>query len=158
MKIAGVAVVGPKDEFVVFPNRLADGKDLVFRARAILDYSDFDALEPHPVPPMIRKSSSGPAVLDVESPDYKKAIDLYAVKKYDWMIIQSLRATEGLEWDTINYSDSSTWANWRNELRTIGFTGTEINRILEIINTANGFNQQKIDEATENFLATTQLA
>lgn len=149
MKLFGEVINQPSVEVVVIPR---NGKEFVFKAAAVLDYEAFLALCPPPMPPEIVKPG-GARSRDVEDKDYKDAVDLWATHKINWTFIQSLKATEGLEWDTISASDPSTWGNINTELLGAGFTPGEINRIFECVTIACGLNQRKIDEATKRFLA-----
>ena len=90
---------------------------------------------------------------DVENPKYKKALDDWAGQKTHWMILKSLSATEGLEWDTVDMSKPETYENYIKELEDCGLTAIEVSKLFEIIQTACGLNQDKIDEATAAFLA-----
>ena len=69
------------------------------------------------------------------------------------MILQSLRATDGLEWETVNYSDPTTWYAYKVELEKSGLTTADTSRIMSLVISANGLDQKKIDEATKAFLA-----
>ena len=149
MKYAGKEISGPSTEVVVIPR--SDG-DLVFRAKAVLDYSDFDKLCPTPEPPPIVRRG-GEKGFDTEDKVYQDAMDVWAEAKTNWMILKSLQETEELVWDTVDMSDPATYKNYETELQDAGFSPAEILRIVSIVITACGLNQEKIDEATERFLA-----
>jgi hypothetical protein len=145
----GKKLDGPKEEVVVIPRQ--DG-DLVFKARAVLDFTDFDKLCPTPEPPEVIKPG-GIKAADPEDADYLAKLDEWGTQKSNWMILKSLAATEGLEWETVNMSDPKTWANYQQEMQDSGLSMGEVSRIVSIIMDACGLNQQKIDEATKRFLA-----
>lgn len=149
MKINGNANLKPHIEIVVIPR---GGNDLVFKAQPVTDFDDFLKLCPMPLPPKIVRKG-GAVGEDVEDANYKASIEVWATSRTDWMILKSLQATEGLEWETVNMSDCSTWTNYRKELETSGLTGIEVNRIIQAVVDACGLNQKKIDEATARFLA-----
>lgn len=149
MKIQGKTFSGPDIVPVVIPRN--DG-DVVFKAQAVLDFSDFDALCPAPEPPEILKPG-GVRSSDPEDANYLKDIDKWAVKRTNWMILKSMEATEGLEWETVDKSDPETWDNFRQEMQDSGFTIVEVGRIIAAVTEACGLNQDRIDEATERFLA-----
>ncbi len=69
------------------------------------------------------------------------------------MILESLKATPNLEWESVNPSDPKTWGGYENELVDAGFSIPEISRVIDCVFDANGLNQKKIDEATKRFLA-----
>lgn len=149
MKINGRKLDKPQIEVCVIPRR--DG-DLIFKAQPIVDFTDFVALCPMPIPPtVIRKG--GEKGQDVEDPAYKEALNTWAKQRTDWMILKSLAATDDLEWETVKLNDPSTWGNYAKEFETSGLNPAEVNSIINIVVDACGLNQKKIDEATKRFLA-----
>jgi hypothetical protein len=148
MKING-RKIGPSIETVVIPR---EGEDFVFRAQAVLDYSEFDTNNPEPKPPEALMPG-GERKLIYDNPKYQERVGEWAESKTHWMILKSLQATEGLEWETVKMEDPSTWPNYQEEMKTSGLSPAEINTIVQTVITANGLNQQKIDEALERFLA-----
>lgn len=149
MKINGKEIQKQGIETVVFPR--TDG-DLVFKAQPITSFEDFDKLCPAPKAPELLKPG-GIRIEDVEHPEYKKALGIWAEKRSNWMLIQSLSATPGLTWDTVNLSDSETWKNFAEELTKCGLSAFELSKLFDIIITACGLTQSKIEEATKRFLA-----
>lgn len=149
MKLNGRKLDKPQIEVCVIPRR---EEDLVFKAQPVLDFEPFNKLCPMPTPPSITRPG-GVTSQDVEDPDYKKQLDTWAENRTDWMIVQSLSATEGLEWETVNLSDPSTWKNFRVEFEKSGLTAIEVNAVISIVIDACGLNNKKIEEATKRFLA-----
>jgi len=149
MKINGKEITKQGVETIVFPR--PDG-DLVFRAKPVTSFEDFDKLCPRPKAPEMLKPGNI-RIEDVEDPKYKKAISDWADKRSNWMLLQSLGATEGLTWDSINPSDSETWKNFGKELETCGLSPIELTHLFDILITACGLTQDKIEEATKRFLA-----
>jgi len=150
MKYKGQTIEkGNRDEVVVFPRQ---GGNIVIHARPVLDYEPFEKLYPQPVPPKVLKPG-GIRSENVEHPTYKKALDEYATRRSHWTILQSLEATEDLEWERVDMAKPETWHLYPEELSEAGFTPYEILRITELVLTACGLNQEKIDEATADFLA-----
>jgi hypothetical protein len=149
MKINGKQISGPATEVVVIPR---GSEELVIRAQAVLDFADLEKLNPMPQPPF-KLLPGGETQQNVEDPDYQKRMLEWAQQKTDWMILKSLSATEGLDWETVQMDDPKTWCNYRKELDTT-FTPGEMSKILEAVMTACGLNQSKIEEATKRFLAT----
>lgn len=148
MKINGQPINKPEDEIVVIPRRTGD---LVFKARSV-DFADFIKMMPQPTPPMVIMKG-GAKSHNIEDKDYKKAMEVWATQRTNWMIIKSLEATEGFEWETVKLEDPSTWGNFQKEFEDSGLTAVEINAIVSIVLDACGLNQKKIDEATKRFLA-----
>jgi len=149
MKIKGKSIDQPSEEVIVFPR--GDG-NLVFRAKPVTNYKDFDKICPEPKPRGTMKPG-GVVSQDIEDPEYKKAMEDWATSKTHWMILKSLEATEDLEWETVNMSDPSTYENYVKELEESGLTAVEASKLFEIVQVACGLNQDKIDEATKAFLA-----
>lgn len=149
MKILGKFISGPTTEVLVIPR---GNDEFVIKAQAVLDFTDCEQINPMPQPPMIMRPG-GVTQKNVEDPKYLKALETWSQQKTDWMILKSLSATEGLEWETVDISNPATWANYRSELEQT-FTASELSMILGIVMTACGLNQAKIEEATKRFLAT----
>ena len=148
MKINGRVATARVAETLVVPRQ--DG-DMVFKAIPVTDFSDFNALCPEPKPPEILRPG-GERVSNVEDPSYKAAKLAWADQRTAFMIIKSLAATEGLEFETVNIADSATWGNWRKEMEKV-LVNNELNMLLNIVITANGMSVEKIEEATKSFLA-----
>ena len=151
MLIKGVKITPPKDRVVVFPRE--DQEDIVLTIRAVLDYSRFEELCPVPRPPTTRRPNQAP-VSNTEAPKFLAALDAHSLKRSHWMIIQSLSATDGIEWEIVDHNDPETWHLYDQELRTSGFSLGEIGRIFEEVNAVSGIDQERVDEATRAFLAT----
>jgi hypothetical protein len=151
MRIAGKNIEAPQDEICVLPR---GNQTIVFRAKAVLDYSDFDQLCPEPKP-TIKTYPDGRQEENDQSPKYKEKRLDWAKKRSDWLIIESLRATEDLEWDTVSYSDPETWSNYQKELQA-NFTTGEVNQIIGAVMAANSMDDTRFDEAKQHFLEAQQ--
>lgn len=150
MKLKGIKPTSANTKIVVIPR--GDGNDLVFKVQAVLDMEPFDKLCPAPIPPtIVRKDQS--TALDVEDPKYKEKLTTWAKYKNAWMVIESLKATEDLEWETVDRSDPDTWDNYLDELKDFKLAVTEINIIMQAIAEVNGLDEDKIEEARKRFLA-----
>jgi len=149
MKIHGKKLDSPNEVTIVIPRQSGN---IIFKAQAVLDFEPFKAICPQPEPPQIMKPGQQPRE-DLEDPKYVEELNKWSKQHTEWMIIKSLEATEGLEWETVDKSDPETWANYEKELRDSGFAPAEITRIITSVLDACGLNQRKIDEATEAFLA-----
>ncbi len=148
MRIQGQEIKGPNEELIVIPR--GDGQ-IVFKAKAVLDYSDFERLCPEPKVPWIMKPGG------VKEQNYKDAKYIAAVrqrvtKQTYYMFIKSLEATPGLEWDTIDIKDPGTWLNFEDELTKAGFSAIERNLISRGVFIANSLDEQKIEEARKRFI------
>ena len=150
MKIHGKDIEKPSEEVIVFPRK---NGNIVFKAKPVSNYEDFDKICPLPTPGTIMRPGGGVSQ-DVENPEYKKKLDEWGTFKTHWMILKSLAATDGLEWDTVDMSVPETYENYLKELESSGITPVEVSKLFDIIQTACGLNQEKIDAATKAFLAT----
>jgi hypothetical protein len=153
MKINGKIVNGPNEVITVVTRQ---NGDLIFKARAILDYAKFDTLCKLPSAPLISKPGEM-AYPDLDDAEYKKAVRLYSERKVAFMIVESLSATEGIEFDTVKINDPTTWEGLETELKSAGLTDVEVQRIFSSVWEANGLDEGKIEEAKKRFLAS-QLA
>lgn len=153
MKIAGKAIAAPKNEFCVIPR---DDEEIIFKAKAVLDYEEFDQLCPEPKPP-IKTYPDGRKEEDYNNSKFITKRDEWAQNRSNWVVIESLRATDGLEWETVSYSDPSTWDNYREELQRT-FTTGEVNLIISTVMAANSMDDARFEEAKQHFLARQQQA
>jgi hypothetical protein len=149
MKIHGKIIEGPAEEIIVFPRQSGD---ICFKAKAVLDYTDFEKACPVPEPPEVLRPG-GIKSRDPNDPKYLGQIEEWAEHKSHWMILKSLEATDGLEFESVDMSDPSTWGNFKDELTRAGFSQADQGRLVTMVSTANGLNEAKIEEATQRFLA-----
>lgn len=149
MKIHGKKLDAPKELAIAFPRV---GGDIVFKAKAVLDYSEFEKVckEPEAVGKLM---PGGKTLVDVKNPVYERALDLYAEQRVAWMIMESLSATPGLEWETVDMANPETWNNYATELSEAGLSSLEAQQLMELVTSACGLSQSRIDEATARFLA-----
>lgn len=154
MKIKGVDLGKPYIEPIVFPR--GEGI-IVLQAQAVLDYSEFYNLCPAPIPREgLRKDPATGQMVpfkDTTNKEYQAQMYAWSIQKVSWMVLESLKATPDLEWDTIVPNDPSTWGNYAEELKKANFTTTDIDRIVDGVLTVCGLNEAKIQEATKSFLA-----
>ncbi len=149
MKLHGVKIEGPNVEEIVIPR--GDGQ-IVFRAQAVLDDQEFDDLCPRPKPRVMIKKG-GVKVEQTEEPNYKAAINKWGEQRVAWLVLRSLEATEGLEWETVVYDDAKTWLNYQTELKASGFSDAEVAAIIRGVMAANGLSEEKVEQARQRFLA-----
>jgi hypothetical protein len=148
MKIGGIdPTTLPDEEFLVLPR---GEKQVVFRARGVPNYDEFDALCPEPTAPMINRAGQG-WVPNKEEPGYKDMMKTYAEKKMSWLVIKSLEPSD-IEWDKVSLDDPSTWLEWDQEFIKNGFTMVECNRIQHLAFEANCLDEGKLEKALAAFL------
>jgi len=153
MKIQGKKIEGANEMFTVIPR--ASSADIVFKSRAVLDMEPFVIMCPPPQPPT-RLLPGGNEVSNLKDPGYLQQSRNYAVQRLSWIVLTSLEATDGLEWEKVDLGDPSTWNNFRPELTEAGFSDVEINRIVGDCISVNALNEDKIEEARERFLLEAQ--
>lgn len=149
MKI-GKQELGPQIRVLVIPRQTGN---IIFKAKAVLDYKAFDALIKMPVPPTVTMKGETEAKPNFKDSKYMEDLNKYVELKRDWMFIESLSITPDLVWEKIKLTDPASWKLWTEELMEAGFTPSEVNRIVGLIIDANGMDQTLIDEATKSFLA-----
>ena len=152
MKIKGKKISGPNKEIIPIPR--GDGNDIIFIAEAVLDQSHFDKLCPVPKP--ATKKIDGVDIPDLDDKNYLKNLNTWGEKKTAWMVLKALEATPDLEWEMVNMNDPSTWLLFRTEFRDAGLNDHEINRVINGALTAQGLNEQKVEEARDRFLRSEQ--
>lgn len=149
MKVKGKSVAPPA---TIERKLRRDGETIVFKCAPVLDYKEFETICPQPKPPVISRPGK-PMITDTKDPEYLRAVDNWSARKSDWMVLKSISATEGLEWDTVDMEDPSTWENYRKELETC-FTPFEADWIIGGCFAANFPSTKRQQEALENFMYT----
>ena len=153
MKIKGKRLESSNEVTIVLPRY--NGEDLIFKAKVVLDYPNLDKLLTKPEAPSILKKGK-------QEKDYKDSGYITQVQKnyeyrLNYMVLLSLAATEGLEWETVDLEKPETWENWETELKESGIPNSEVIYIFNKVQEVNSLDQDKLDEARERFLLT-QLA
>lgn len=126
--------------------------DIVFIAKPVLNYAKFDELCPMPKAPLITEPGKTPYP-DVTDDKYIASLQSYSAKRTSWLMLESLKDTPGLEWDTVSYTDPSTWEGHVKELEDSGFTPREINEIHGAVIKANNLDDSQLEAARNRFLA-----
>lgn len=155
MKIKGKSITAPNVSILVIP-RDNDG-DIVFKAQAVLDMDVFETLCPEPKPPTIIHRERGKE-FDYRDKNYLKAQEQHGELRMAYMVLESLKATEDLEWETVKSDDPSTWLGYKDELKASGFNHIEIGRIVNLVFDANSLNEAKYKEARDRFTLSQVLA
>ncbi len=150
MKIHGEDIKGPNIEIIIIPRN--DRDPIVFKAQAILDFDHFDKLCPRPKAPQRMERGKG-LTSNPEDPKFKAQVEEWGNKRIDWMVITSLRATEGLEWEKVKYDNPDTWKFYKDEFKASGFSSFEVDKIMNGVMIANCLDEDKIEEARKIFLA-----
>ncbi len=148
MKIAGHELGKPNEEICVLPRQSGD---IIFVAKAVLSFDDFDSIYPPPKPPQVVKPG-GVRVEDPSDKDYISLIGKRATARLAWMMLKSLEDTPGLKWDTVVMTEPKTYLNFEKELHDAAFSVAEITAIQRAVINANSINEERMIEARENFL------
>jgi hypothetical protein len=147
MKINGKKLDQPYTKVIAFPR---EGEDLVFVATAITSYDEFHRLCPEPRPKLETKPGMAPKPL-FNDPKYVAEHDKWYSRKAQWMIIESLKDSPGLEWESVDRLDPETWSNVYAELESAKFTDIEQAKLTNTIFEVNGYSDSAIEAAKQRF-------
>ena len=150
MKIGGVLVDGPNEAVLVLPHR---GANLVLRAQAIPDMTEFHLMCPKPIPPKIL-TKDGPKE-DTDNEHYVSQMINFAQKRTAYLVVKSLECSD-IEWDTVDPLNPSTWARWDEDFRNAGLNEIQIQRIIDLVMEANSLDDEKIKWARDQVFAVGQ--
>jgi len=148
MKIKGLTIGEPKPRVTIIER---GDVTHVFKLKAVTNTDEFDKICPLPQPPKSMKPG-GLVTVNYESPEYKEALTKYYQLKTNWIVLQSISATEELQWDTVDLNKPDTWENYIKELGDAGLTQGEITHLITEINKANSFDSDRMDEALDRFI------
>jgi hypothetical protein len=152
MKIGGVdPKTLPIEEILVLPR---GEHQIVFRAQGILDWTEFNAMQPEPTMPV--KMTAKGIEPDI-TPTYKSDRAEYETRRLNYLIVTSL-APSCIEWETVDPSIPSTWCNWEQDLKNNKFNQVEINKIGNLALQANTLDEKHLKQARELFLRGLQKA
>jgi len=149
MRINGVEFNKPMTVEFVFPY---NGIDIVLKAKAVSDYTEFDKLCPQPVPPM-KVLATGEKIPHLEAKEYVAAMGVYNTKHSDWTVLTSISATDDLKFDTVNMADPTTWGNWKKDITKASLPDRLITKIYTLVAEANLLSDEKLEQARNRFLA-----
>ncbi len=155
MKLSGRILKNPNEVVIVTPRE--NDEDIIFRARAVLDMDEFDTMCPEPSPP-VRKLASGQTIENPKDQGFLQQLKNHSVLRLSWIVLKSLEATDGLEWDDVDITDPTTWDSFRKEMQNSGFSVIEINRVVTECLNVNALNEEKIEAARQRFLLQAQEA
>lgn len=148
MKINGITFDGPKPVTLVVP---VGGQEIVLTIKPVFDFEEFHKIFPCPEPPGAI-DNQGNKIKDFEHPSYLSALDRWSEAHSGYLFIKALEDTD-IEWDKVDITKPETYELFDDEFRTIGLSPAYLNRIKFKILDVCGTNADRIDEATERFLA-----
>lgn len=149
MKINGLVFDGPKPVTCVIP---VGEQQMVFTLKPVLDFEEFDKLCPRPEPGE-RIDNKGIKSKDYNHPKYLENLEKYSHQRMDWMYLKSIEDSEGLEWEQVKMEDPETWHLFHDELKAAGVPDAYIDHFKVRIIQVCGLDPERIDEATQRFLA-----
>jgi len=149
MKLHGIKLQGPATKTIVLPRQ---NGNLVFTFQAVLNTDEFNKIYPPPKPP-VKKLPGGGKVAVTEDKKYGEELQKWGELKAHWVFLQSISATPGLEWETVDSANPDTWKNYDEELQKAGLTESERLRLLKEYIEVQGLDDDKISQATNSFLA-----
>jgi hypothetical protein len=147
MKIKGQRPAAPKAEIVVIPR---EGEDIIITCNPVFDFEDFNKLCPMPKPPIVTHKN-GESVTDVTDVKFQDKLMTRSRRRTAWLILESLKGTPELEWDTVVANDPTTWENIYTELKEAQFSDLETHYIVNAVMTACAMDESKLDEARRRF-------
>lgn len=155
MRINGQKVEGLNEEIIPIPR--GNGRDIFFIARAVPDLTPFLKVCPRPEPPLAQKRIDGvmQMIPNFQDKVFIKKINDWAEMRTAWMVVNSLLATPGFEWESVELDNPDTFQNYKKEFADAGFSDSEQESIIMGVAAANGLDQRRIEEAKKRFLAMT---
>lgn len=153
MKIKGKKIEGVNVEIIPIPR--GNGPDIILKAKAVMDITPFEKMCPTPKPPL--RKIEGVDVPQLKDSNYLQQVTRHAEQRMMWLIITSLEATEGLEWEKVKADDPSSWIQLKEEFKESGFSNVETQRIIGSVVSVNCLSEVKVEAARERFLLSEQV-
>ena len=147
MKTNGKKISGVHEDVMVIP-RGAD--QLVFKGRAVQDFTTFHTLCPPPAAPKITKATG--VEEDLEDKGYLAQVDNWSKQKFGWIIMTTLYDTE---FETLDAEIPATWIKWPEEMADSGLSDAEQTAIVQFVLRLNTLSSEALDEARQAFLRST---
>lgn len=121
---------------------------LVFRARGVKTYDEFEALCPEPKNTQGYMTREGWQI-DPEAPVYVDEMKRWRQQRWAYTIIKTLEPSN-IEWEKVKIAAPKTWHHFKEELRLI-LSDNELGRLYGLIHEANVLNQEKLEENKQSF-------
>lgn len=125
--------------------------DILFVARGVYDFTPFDSIFKMPEPPVV-VLKGGVKKKETDNSQYLAELTEYSEIKKAWLIMESLKSSPNIEWETVTYDNPETWRNCLSELEEY-FNPAEVTAIQEAVFIVCGFSTELIQQATSDFLA-----
>lgn len=149
MLLKGTKITPPKPKTIIIPR--GEGEDLIFTCGPVLSYDEFDKICPEPLPPLVTKTG-GEKYHDFNDPKHKERLKERSIKRGAWSILQALKHTEGLVFETVDINNPDTYPNLYSELDqclTIG----EQSLLFESLSELNSPSKETQKQAFDRFVA-----
>ena len=155
MKYKGQKVANTNVEYVVFPR---GDNNIVFIAKPVVNFDEFEKLYPEPKPPLIQypETTGKPPENDYTDATYRQRMQDFMESRYYWLILTTIKDSPDIEWETINMDLPGSYKNFETELGEAEFLPAEVNRIREAVSKVNALDERQLDEARKSFLASLQ--
>lgn len=154
MRFHGKQPPKPKPVFAILPR--GEDEDIVFRCEAVSDFGPFEKMCPEPRPPVITEVGKR-ARKDYDDAEYQQRLKTRSERRYAWMNLQSIKNTDGLQWETVDLEKPETWEGYTDEMLEAGFTIAEINELHDRIADACSMSRERLEEARQRFLQSAPL-
>lgn len=148
MKTNGKKITGVYEDVLVIPR---GSEQLVFKGRAIRDYTTFNALCPSPKPPVVTTATGEQE--DPTEAGYLAQMDNWSKQKFGWIIMETLYETE---FETMDPEKPNTWNNWVEETQEAGLSEAEQTAIVNFVLKLNTLTSAALEQARETFLRSTE--
>lgn len=152
MRIGGIEVNEPNEQILVLPRAETN---VVFRARAVPDFTEFLERCPAPTPPTVVTQQGARKNEDDES--YRRDVEIHNSRRLAWLVVKSLEPS-GIEWEAVDPESPGTWSRFSDEFRSAGFSHVEIQRIIGLVMEVNCLSEEKLEWARSVFLAGQQTS
>ena len=150
MKLKGKSLKNDLTDYAVYPR--LDG-DLVFKITPVSDWSTFNELCPTPKP-KTKTLADNKKEAYLEDKEYLKAVDNNNALRNAYLFINSLKETDGLEWEKVKLGEPDTWLSYLDELNEL--STPELNDLFDRVLVVNSLSDNHIEKARARFLATLQ--
>ena len=149
MRIKGLDASKPNMEVCIFPRKEGN---IVITAKAVLSYDRFEELIKKPILDLVTLPSGEKESTPEFEQKFEVASAEYSAMRIGFMLFESLRDNECIEWDNISPDNPTSWKNIQSEIENLPLTIYEKTRLNDAINKANGISDELVEEAEKSFL------
>jgi hypothetical protein len=129
-----------------------DDQFLVFTAKPVYNWDEFDAICPEPDPKQFGVMTKEGWQVDSEAPGYLDQLRIYEKRRAAYMFIKTIEPSN-IEWDKVKINDPETWKFYREEL--VGESGclseNEFGHLSNLVTEANTLSYAKLEANRETF-------